>query len=43
LVQLDEHGYPIIADADIPHQLVPDAQDAVDKCPALALRLTETD
>jgi NADH:ubiquinone oxidoreductase subunit F (NADH-binding)/ferredoxin len=43
LVELDENGYPIIADADIPHQFVADAQEAVDKCPALALRLAETD
>jgi NADH:ubiquinone oxidoreductase subunit F (NADH-binding)/ferredoxin len=43
LVRLDENGYPMIADADIPHRLVPDAQEAVEKCPALALRLSESD
>ncbi|MDN3358707.1 NADH-ubiquinone oxidoreductase-F iron-sulfur binding region domain-containing protein [Actinomadura sp. DC4] len=43
LVQLDENGYPIIADADVPHRLVSEAQEAVEKCPALALRLIETD
>lgn len=43
LVRLDENGYPMIADTDIPHRLVPDAQEAVEKCPALALRLSESD
>jgi len=43
LVQLDENGYPIIADEDVPHRLVAEAQEAVEKCPALALRLNETD
>jgi len=41
LVRLDEHGYPIIEDADVPQELVPEAQAAVEKCPALALRLSE--
>jgi NADH:ubiquinone oxidoreductase subunit F (NADH-binding)/ferredoxin len=41
LVRLDEHGYPIIEDADVPQELVPEAQAAVEKCPALALRLNE--
>jgi ferredoxin len=41
LVRLDEHGYPIIEDADIPQEFVPEAQAAVEKCPALALRLNE--
>lgn len=35
----DEWGYPIIADRDIPAELLPDARRAVTDCPALALRL----
>jgi ferredoxin len=42
VVQLDENGYPMIVDADIPHEHVANAQEAVEKCPALALRLNET-
>jgi ferredoxin len=38
-ITLDEWGYPIIADRDIPAQLVADARRAVTDCPALALRL----
>ncbi|GAB2805934.1 NADH-quinone oxidoreductase subunit NuoF family protein [Actinoallomurus bryophytorum] len=41
LVRLDENGYPIIEDADVPGALVAEAQEAVEKCPALALRLGE--
>ncbi len=42
LVRLDENGYPIVADADIPRPLLAEAREAVEKCPALALRLTES-
>ena len=38
-IALDEWGYPIIADRDIPAQLLADARRAVTGCPALALRL----
>ena len=41
VVRLDENGYPIIADEDVPAADVPAAQEAVEKCPALALRLGE--
>jgi ferredoxin len=38
-ITLDEWGYPIIADRDVPVALVRDAKRAVGNCPALALRL----
>ena len=38
-IALDEWGYPIIADRDIPADLLADARRAVTDCPALALRL----
>jgi ferredoxin len=41
-VALDEWGYPIIADRDIPAPLLADARRAVTDCPALALRLDAT-
>ena len=38
-IALDEWGYPIIADRDLPASLLADARRAVTDCPALALRL----
>ncbi len=38
-ITLDEWGYPILADRDIPADLLADARRAVTDCPALALRL----
>ena len=38
LIELDEWGYPIIADS-VPPDLVAHARRAVSACPALALRL----
>lgn len=38
-IALDEWGYPIIADREIPVSLLADARRAVTDCPALALRL----
>jgi ferredoxin len=38
-ITLDEWGYPIIADRDVPAQLMREARRAVNDCPALALRL----
>lgn len=38
-ITLDEWGYPIIADRDVPAPLLRDAKRAVANCPALALRL----
>jgi ferredoxin len=37
LVSLDEWGFPIVVDADVPHQLRPHARRAVAACPTLAL------
>lgn len=41
-IDLDEWGYPIIADRDIPAELMREARRAVNDCPALALRLERT-
>jgi ferredoxin len=38
LIELDEWGYPILADS-VPPDLVAHARRAVSACPALALRL----
>jgi NADH:ubiquinone oxidoreductase subunit F (NADH-binding)/ferredoxin len=40
LIRLDEHGYPEVLDAPVPFWLARDASQAVEMCPALALRLT---
>ncbi|MDN3352120.1 NADH-quinone oxidoreductase subunit NuoF family protein [Actinomadura sp. DC4] len=45
LVKLDENGFPVIAGGAggaVPTRLLADAQEAVDMCPALALRLHST-
>lgn len=39
LIELDEWGYPILSDADVPELLRRDAARAVAACPRLALRL----
>jgi ferredoxin len=41
LIELDEWGYPILAD-NVPPELVALARRAVNACPALALRLVRT-
>jgi ferredoxin len=41
LIQLDEWGYPMLAD-HVPFPLEAHARRAVSACPALALRLTRT-
>jgi ferredoxin len=41
LVEMDEWGYPIIADR-VPNHLAVHARRAVNACPTLALRLTRT-
>jgi len=41
LIELDEWGYPILAD-NIPPELAALARRAVNACPALALRLVRT-
>ena len=42
LVQLDEHGFPEFLDAAVPFWLARQASQAVEMCPALALRLTRS-
>jgi ferredoxin len=37
LISLDEWGFPIVADGDVPGQLERHAARAVDACPTLAL------
>jgi hypothetical protein len=39
IVHLDSTGYPVMLDIPVPDWLEKDAQQAVDMCPALALRL----
>ncbi|HTW05473.1 MAG TPA: ferredoxin, partial [Streptosporangiaceae bacterium] len=39
LVQLDGQGYPVFLDMPVPHWLQQEAQQAVQMCPSLALRL----
>jgi ferredoxin len=41
LVALDEWGYPLLADADVPEHLAALARRAVSRCPTLALRLDQ--
>jgi ferredoxin len=39
LIAVDEWGYPVIADAPVPHELLALSRRAVRLCPTLALRL----
>ena len=39
LISLDDWGFPVIADQDVPPVLWREAQEAVRLCPLLALRL----
>jgi ferredoxin len=41
-VSVDEWGYPIIADRDVPEALLREARRAAGNCPALALSLRTT-
>ena len=41
LIELDEWGYPIIAEGPIPERLRGEARDVVAACPRLALRLEQ--
>jgi ferredoxin len=43
LIRLDDWGYPIVADREVPRELVPDAAEAIRICPMLALRLDRTE
>ena len=39
LITLDDWGFPIIRDGDVPDPLIAEAREAVRICPKLALRL----
>ena len=39
LITLDDWGFPIIRDIDVPEELLGEASEAVRVCPMLALRL----
>jgi ferredoxin len=39
LIRLDDWGYPIIADREVPRELLQEAAEAVRICPMLALSL----
>ncbi len=39
LITLDDWGFPIIRDGDVPDRLMQEAREAVRLCPKLALRL----
>lgn len=38
-ITLDDHGFPVIPDRDVPHALLGHVRRAVAVCPQLALRL----
>jgi len=42
LIHIDRNGYPVFLDAPVPFWLRREAQQAVEMCPALALRLAQT-
>ncbi|GHH33309.1 NADH-quinone oxidoreductase subunit NuoF family protein [Streptomyces candidus] len=42
LIRLGHDGFPTLADVSVPAHLVPRAQRAVRRCPALALRIEQT-
>ena len=39
LISLDDWGFPVIADVDVPEDLLDEAEETVRLCPRLALRL----
>lgn len=41
-IRLDDWGYPILTDQNIPKARLRDAERAVRDCPTLALRLTQS-
>ena len=43
MITLDDWGFPMIRDADVPADLQADAAEAVRLCPLLALRLDRSD
>ena len=42
LIQLDDWGYPILDEAEVPRELEAHARRAVAACPTLALALKQT-
>ena len=40
-IELDDWGYPIVKDEDVPPHLREHAERAIKSCPALALRLRQ--
>jgi ferredoxin len=43
LIRLDDWGYPVLEEAEVPPDLLPLARRAADACPTLALLLDEDD
>jgi ferredoxin len=43
LIRLDDWGYPIVDESEVPRDLLGLAERAVDACPTLALLLEEGD
>ncbi len=43
MITLDDWGFPVIRDADVPAGLLAEAAEAVRLCPLLALRLDRSD
>jgi ferredoxin len=43
LIRLDDWGYPIVDESEVPRELLGLARRAVDACPTLALLLEEDD
>ena len=41
LIHLDDHGFPVMLDIPVPQWLERDAEQAVEMCPALALRMAD--
>ena len=39
MIKLDDWGYPIVDEGNVPRELMEHARRAVDSCPMLALRL----
>jgi len=42
MVRLDEWGYPVVADGEVPVELLGHAKSAAQACPALAFRLVRS-
>ncbi len=41
LITLDDWGFPIIRDLDVPERLLEEAREAIRLCPKMALRLED--